>query len=63
MTIYEYLKIQIKYAKMSISARDNLYAAKGMIDMAFKLNAITLDEYLELDHECVAEGINNPKYF
>ena len=63
MTLYEQLETHIKYAKTSTIPRDNFHVSKGMIDMAYEFRAITLDEYLRLDHKCVAEGINNPKYF
>lgn len=63
MTVYEKLSKRIAYAKTSIMPRDNLHMAKGMIDMAYELKAITIEEFLALDKECVAKGINNPKYF
>jgi len=61
--LYEKLLKRIEYAKKSILPRDNLYVMKGMIDMAYELKAITIEEFLALDRECVAKGINNPKYF
>jgi len=63
MTVYEKLSKQIECAKTSIMPRDNLHMAKGKIDMAYELKSITIEEFLALDRECVANGINNPKYF
>lgn len=57
------LEKQIRYAKTSRSARGLLYQAHGAIIMAYDLDAISADEYLALEHECVAEGINSPEYF
>ena len=31
--------------------------------MAYKLKVLTKEQYLELNRECIADGINNPKYF
>lgn len=61
--MFEKLLKEIEYAKSSLSARDLLYQAYGRITMARELNAITTDEFLKLNHECVYDGINNPKYF
>lgn len=60
--IYSALKKKIIYAKSTLSPIRNLYEAKGAIDMARQLGAITHDQYIELDHKCVYEGINNPEY-
>lgn len=59
---YSALKKKIAYAKGTPSPIRNLYEAKGAIDMAHQLGAITCDQYFELDHKCVYEGINNPEY-
>lgn len=61
--MFENLKKEIAYAKTSLSARDLLYKTHGRITMARELDAITVGEYLELNHDCVAKGINNPKCF
>lgn len=61
--IYEQLKKDVAYAKTSVCPQYALHAAHGGINMARQLEAITKEQYLELNHECVAEGINNPKYF
>ena len=61
--MFESLMKRVEYAKKSVMTRENLYEAHGQIEMAFELNAITKEEYFELSHECVAKGINNPKYF
>lgn len=37
--------------------------AHGRISMAYQLSAITAEEYIDLEHKCVAEGINNSEYF
>lgn len=61
--MFEDLMKRIEYAKKAIMPRESLYEVLGAINMALELKAITTDEYLKLSHECVAEGINNPKYF
>ena len=61
--MFEKLKNQINYAKTSCSARELLYEAYGAIKMARELEALTEVEFMILSHMCVAEGINNPKYF
>jgi len=62
-TVYQQLIEKVGYAKTCIIPRDSLYHAYGMIEMAYKLNAITKEEYFDLNSKCVREGINNPKYF
>jgi hypothetical protein len=57
------LEERVRYAKTSLSARELLHQAYGEILMAYELEAITKDEYLILNHQCVYDGINNPKYF
>jgi len=54
---------KIEYAKTSMMPTHSLYEVYGQIKMAYELKALTLDEYMILNHECVANGINNPKYF
>ena len=61
--VFHCLSKQVRYAKTSLLARELLYEAHGAIKMARRLGAITKDEYLDLDHQCVYDGINNPKYF
>ncbi len=62
--IYEKLKKQIAYIKRSPQyAREQLFEAFGTVKMAYELKAHTKEKFLELNHECVADGINNPKYF
>ncbi|MCI9410370.1 MAG: hypothetical protein HFJ89_11265 [Oscillospiraceae bacterium] len=62
--IYEKLKKQIAYIKRSPKyAREQLFEAFGAVKMAYELKALTKEQFLELNHECVANGINNPKYF
>ena len=39
------------------------YEAKGLLDMAYNLGAISKDEFLELNSRIVRDGINNPEYF
>lgn len=63
ITMFDKLMKKINYAKSSVSARELLYQAYGNIEMARELEALTLEEFFKLNHECVAEGINNPKYF
>lgn len=54
---------RIEYAKKSCLPNQSLYEAYGQIKMAHELKAINDEDFLRLNHECVAEGINNPKYF
>lgn len=62
-TLYESLFKQICYAKTSLLPQQALYAVQGKIEMAFELGGVEKNEYFVLSHECVCEGINNPKYF
>lgn len=61
--LYHQLSKEIEYAKSSNAPRELLYQTHGRIEMARTLEAISSAEYLVLEHECVAEGINNPAYF
>ena len=61
--MFEKLMKEIEYSKTCVTAREQFFMVYGEIKMAFELNAITKEEYLKLNHECVANGINNPKYF
>ena len=61
--MFDKLMKSIEYAKTSLLPRQALYEVYGGIKMAHELRAITKEEYFKLNHECVAEGINNPKYF
>lgn len=61
--MFEKLIKKIEYAKTCSSPQRELYGVYGEIKMAFELNAITKDEFFKLNQECVADGINNPKYF
>lgn len=59
----ERLSEKIGYAKTCAIPQRALYEAYGAICMARELNTITEDEFMELNHECVADGINNPRFF
>lgn len=61
--VYSVLVKEIEYAKTCNFPPRELYIVHGKIEMARMLNAITVSEYINLNHKCVAEGINNPKYF
>lgn len=61
--IFGELMKRVEYAKKTIIPRQALYEAHWMIKMARELDAITIDEYMRLNTECVRNGINNPKYF
>lgn len=61
--LYTSLLKEIEMAKTSVLPERPLHKVHGKICMARKLGAITKDEYLDLEHRCVAEGINNPAYF
>lgn len=63
MNLRRDLLSEIENAKKSVMPMRELYFVYGKIRMAFDLDAITIDECMELNHKCVAEGINNPKYF
>jgi len=61
--MFDKLMKKIKYAKTCLVPSHALYEVYGQIKMAYELNAITQDEFLLLNTECVRNGINNPKYF
>lgn len=62
--IYEELKKRVEYIKRSPKyAREQLFEVYGAVSMAYKLKVLTKEQYLELNRECIADGINNPKYF
>lgn len=61
--MFDKLMKKIEYAKTDLLPQRELYGVYGEIKMAFELKAITTEEFLRLNHECVANGINNPKYF
>lgn len=63
MSLYESLLAEVKMAKTSRLPQRPLHTAHGRISMARELGAITIEEYLVLEQECVAAGILNPKYF
>lgn len=60
--MFEQLQKEVEYAKKSKN-KELLYQAYGSIIMAFKLEAITKDEYFELNTMCVRDGINNAQLF
>jgi len=62
-SLYTALLKEIEHAKTSVLPQCPLHTAHGKICMARQLGAITTEEYLDLEHRCVAEGINNPAYF
>jgi hypothetical protein len=61
--LYNQLLKEVGYAKTSVSPQNLLHTVHGKISMARQLEAITVEEYLDLEHKCVCEGINNPEYF
>lgn len=63
MNLYESLLAEIKTAKTSCLPQRPLHTVHGRISMAYQLSAITAEEYIDLEHKCVAEGINNSEYF
>lgn len=60
-SLAEELRTEIEYAKGSIFPETALYQALGMLKLARSLNIISTEEYLELDRQCIREGLNNPK--
>lgn len=60
--MYEKLLKKITYAKNSFST-DLLHECKGAVDTAFELEAITKEQFFDLNHKTVYEGINNPEIF
>jgi hypothetical protein len=44
----DYLKSRVAFAMNSSKSIVLIYEARGMVHMAWNLNAITIDEYLEL---------------
>jgi hypothetical protein len=61
--MFNKLMAKVEYAKTTMIPLHSLYETYGEIKMAFKLKAITKDEFMELNTACVRNGINNPKYF
>lgn len=61
--MFEKLMKRIEGAKKCIMPQQALYEVYGQIKMALELEAITKNEFLTLNTECVRNGINNPKYF
>lgn len=61
--MFEKLMKEIEYAKVAMFKKHSLYQAYGRITMALELNAITEQEFMQLNHACIYDGINNPKYF
>lgn len=61
--MFEELMKKIEGAKKAIFPNRSLYEVYGEIKMAFQLKAITSEEFMRLNHECVYNGINNPNYF
>lgn len=61
--MFNKLMKRIEYAKTCLIPQQALYEVYGGIKMAFELKAITSEEFFKLNEECVANGINNPKYF
>ena len=59
----EVYKELIKHAKYALASksRDLVYKTYGEACMAFKLDAISKDEYYELNTILVRNGINNPR--
>lgn len=56
---FEMLKKEAGYARASRS-RDLMYEAYGRAKMACELDAITWEQFLELNTLLVVEGINRP---
>lgn len=55
------IKRNAEYALRSHS-KNLLYGAYGAAQMAYKLNAITKDEFYELNDLIVCHGLNNPEW-
>lgn len=63
-SVYEQLMVEIARIKLGNKVpREELYRMYGKCQMARQLDRLTLEEFVKLNHEVVAEGINNPKYF
>jgi len=61
--MFEKLKNEIDKLKNGGYPREEFYRVYGRCQMAYELEKISKTEYLELNHEVVADGINNSKYF
>lgn len=62
--VYEGLMVETEQIKQGNKMpRNELYRIYGKCEMARQLGALTIEEFMKLSHEVVAEGINNPKYF
>lgn len=64
MPLAEQLHVKCEQAKAgAMFPQRNFHYLHGCVEMAYELGALTRDEYLQLSHEIIAEGINNPAYF
>lgn len=62
--MFEKLLQEIRKAKNDrYTTTKELYYLYGRVCLAYELMAITVSEYMQLNHEVVYNGINNPKYF
>ena len=62
--MFKELQKEIKRIKENaINPQPELFRVYGKCQMALTLSAITLTEFMKLNYEVVADGINNPKYF
>jgi len=58
MTIFETLKKEATYALASLS-RDLVFETYGKAKMAVNLEAITMDQFKELNKMLITDGVNN----
>ena len=58
MTVFEELERNANFARKGYS-RDLVYETYGMAKMAYKLGAITWDQFKVLNTILIVEGINN----
>ncbi|QAT43471.1 hypothetical protein [Aminipila luticellarii] len=64
MNIYQQLMVETEQIKQGDKMPNReLYRIYGKAQMARQLGALTIEEFMTLNHEIIAEGINNPKYF
>ena len=60
--MYKQLKESIQKLKTGGYGLNEFYRMYGQCQMAYTLKAITHDEFMKLNHDVMADGINNPEY-
>lgn len=61
--MYTELKEEIEKVKSGGYPINEFYRLYGQCQMAFRLGAINQSEFMDLNRDVVADGINNPRHF